>query len=188
MGKIILASSSPRRRDLLKEANYEFEIIPSPYIEDHTTTDFSYAFVEGLAAGKAMAVVPLLNEPSTIIGADTVVVLDNKILGKPSDQKEAFNMLKALSGKTHTVVTGIAVVNSKTGEIKKSTSTSHVTFENLTDEQILFYIENFKPLDKAGAYGIQEMPDGYIKSFTGSLNNIIGLDIDLLNKLLGDKA
>lgn len=186
MGKIILASSSPRRRFLLEKAGYNFEIIRSPYEEDHTVTDFSYDFIEELASGKALAVVPLVKEPSQIIGADTVVVLDNKILGKPKDKQEAFNMLRALSGKTHIVVTGIAVVNSKTGEIKKSASTSHVTFENLTDEQINYYIENFKPLDKAGSYGIQEIPAGYIKSYTGSLDNIIGLDVEIVAELLAE--
>ena len=95
-------------------------------------------------------------------------------------------MLRSLSGKTHIVVTGIAVINSKTGEVKKSASTSNVTFENLTDEQINYYIEKFKPLDKAGSYGIQEMPDGYIKSYTGSLDNIIGLDVEMVAKLLED--
>ena len=184
MGKIILASSSPRRRFLLEKANYVFEVIPSPYEEDHTVTEFSYDFIKGLAEGKARAVIPLVTEPSKIIGADTVVVLENKILGKPHDKKEAFCMLRSLSGKTHIVVTGIAVVNSETGVVKKSASTSHVTFEDLTDEQINYYIENFRPLDKAGSYGIQEMPEGYIRSYTGSLDNIIGLDVEMVTKLL----
>ena len=96
MGKIILASSSPRRQDLLKKAKYNFEIIPSPYIEDHTRTDFSYEFIETLAANKALAVIPLVKEPSLIIGADTVVVLDNKILGKPEGKQGAYEMLKKL--------------------------------------------------------------------------------------------
>ena len=87
MGKIILASSSPRRQELLKKLNLEFEIIPSPYVEDHTMTVFSYEFIEGLAKGKADAVIPLVSEQSLIIGADTVVVLDNKIMGKPKDKK-----------------------------------------------------------------------------------------------------
>lgn len=186
MGKIILASSSPRRRFLLEKANFVFDVIPSPYEEDHTVTEFSYEFIEGLAEGKAKAVVPLVTEPSKIIGADTVVVLDNKILGKPKDKKEAFDMLKSLSGNTHIVVTGIAVIDSETGIVKKSASTSHVTFENLTDEQINFYIKNFSPLDKAGSYGIQEMPDGYIKSYKGSLDNIIGLDVEMVTELLRD--
>ena len=136
MGKIILASSSPRRQDLLKKAKYNFEIIPSPYIEDHTRTDFSYEFIETLAANKALAVIPLVKEPSLIIGADTVVVLDNKILGKPEGKQGAYEMLKKLSGKTHSVVTSIAVADSKTKKIRKKSTTSYVTFEKLTDEQI----------------------------------------------------
>lgn len=184
MGKIILASSSPRRRDLLKKTKLNFEIIPSPYIEDHTRTDFSYEFVEELALNKALAVVPLVKEPSTIIGADTVVVLEGTILGKPIDKKHAFQMLKNLSGKTHLVVTGIAIVDSLTKKQKKVAVTSSVKFENLTDEQINKYIEDFNPLDKAGSYGIQELPDGYINSYTGSLENIIGLDTKVLCELL----
>lgn len=184
MGKIILASSSPRRRDILKQYNYTFEIIPSPYVEDHTQTDFSYEFIESLACNKALAVIPLVKEPCKIVGADTVVVLDNKILGKPEGENGAVEMLKKLSGRKHQVVTAIAVVNSQTGEIKKQAVTSEVEFEPLSDEQIEFYVKHFKPLDKAGSYGIQEMPEGYIKSYSGSLENIIGLCPRALAELL----
>ena len=175
VGKIILASSSPRRADILKKHNVKFEIIPSPYVEDHSKTDFSYDFIENLAYNKAKAVVPLVKEPSLIIGADTIVVLDGKILGKPNGYDGAFEMLKSLSGKTHHVVTAIAVINSATEECKIKSTTSEVIFEKLTDEQIKYYIDNFKPFDKAGSYGIQEMPSGYIKNFTGDLENIIGI-------------
>ena len=184
MGKIILASSSPRRQNILKQNNYDFEIVPSPYVEDHTRTDFSYDFVESLALNKAKAVVPRVKEPAKIIGADTVVVLNNEILGKPDGEKGALEMLKKLSGKTHSVVTAIAVINNETGEIKQKSVTSYVTFEKLTDEQINFYVQKFKPFDKAGSYGIQEMPDGYIKSYSGSLENIIGLCPEALRELL----
>lgn len=156
--------------------------MPSPYVEEHTTTAFSYEFIENLAYNKAKAVV--VKEPSLVIGADTVVVLDNEILGKPDGRDGAFEMLKKLSGKTHQVVTSIVVINSETGEIKKNSTTSHVTFENLTDEQINYYIDNFKPFDKAGSYGIQEMPEGYIKSYTGDLENIIGMSSKSLMELL----
>lgn len=182
VGKIILASSSPRRAAILKRTNLKFEIMPSPYIEDHTTTAFSYEFIENLAYNKAKAVV--VNEPSLVIGADTVVVLDDEILGKPDGCDGAFRMLKRLSGKTHRVVTSIVVINSETGEVKKNSTTSYVTFENLTDEQINYYIDDFKPFDKAGSYGIQEMPDGYIKSYTGDLENIIGISSKVLLDLL----
>ncbi len=184
MGKIILASSSPRRQNILKQCNYQFEVIPSPYIEDHTKTDFSYEFIESLAENKARAVVPLVKEPCKIIGADTVVVLDNKILGKPDNESGAVEMLKKLSGRKHQVVTAIVVINTQSGEIKKQAVTSEVEFEKLTDEQIEYYVKNYKPLDKAGSYGIQEMPKGYIKSYTGSLENIIGLCPKAVEKLL----
>lgn len=183
-GKIILASSSPRRADILKKTQLKFEIMPSPYIEDHTTTVFSYDFIENLAYNKAKAILPLLKEPALIIGADTVVVLDNEILGKPNGKNGAFQMLKKLAGKTHFVVTAIAVINSKTKEVKINSTTSYVTFEELTDKQINYYIENFKPFDKAGSYGIQEMPEGYIKSFKGDLENIIGMSSKSLMELL----
>lgn len=182
VGKIILASSSPRRADIMKRTKIEFEIMPSPYVEEHTTTAFSYEFIENLAYNKAKAIVT--DEPALIIGADTVVVLDNEILGKPEGYNGAFEMLKKLSGKTHQVVTSIVVINSETGEVKKNSTTSHVTFENLTAEQINYYIDNFKPFDKAGSYGIQEMPEGYIKSYTGDLENIIGMSSKALMKLL----
>lgn len=184
VGKIILASSSPRRADILKKHNIEFKIIPSPYVEDHSTTDFSYDFIENLAYNKAKAVVPLVKEPSTIIAADTIVVLDGKILGKPNGYDGAFEMLKNLSGKTHHVVTAIVVMDSDTQNYKKQSTTSEVTFENLTDEQIKYYIDNFKPFDKAGSYGIQEMPKGYIKSYTGDLENIIGISSKTLLEML----
>lgn len=184
VGKIILASSSPRRADILKKHNIEFKIIPSPYVEDHSTTDFSYDFIENLAYNKAKAVVPLVNEQSLIVGADTIVVLDGKILGKPDGYDGAFDMLKSLSGKTHHVVTAIVVMDSDTQNYKKQSTTSEVTFENLTDEQIKYYIDNFKPFDKAGSYGIQEMPKGYIKSYTGDLENIIGISSKTLLEML----
>lgn len=183
-GKIILASASSRRADILKKTELNFEIMPSPYVEDHTTTAFSYEFVENLAYNKAKAVVPFVKEPSLIIGADTVVVLDNEIFGKPEGKEGAFRMLKKLSGKTHFVVTSIVVIDSETGEFKKNSTTSYVTFEDLSDEQINYYIETFNPLDKAGSYGIQEMPEGYIKSYTGDLENIIGISSKSLLELL----
>ena len=127
---------------------------------------------------------PLIKEPAKIIGADTVVVLDDKILGKPSGKTGAVEMLKKLSGRTHSVVTAIVVINSATGEVKKTAVTSYVTFEKLTDKQIEYYVEHFKPFDKAGSYGIQEMPAGYIKSYDGSLENIIGLCPKALAELL----
>lgn len=182
MGKMILASSSPRRAEILKD--YKLEIIPSPYVENHTKTAFSYDYAENLAYNKAKAVADKIKEPALVIGADTVVVLNNEILEKPEDERDAFLMLKKLSGKTHKVVTSIVIINTQTGIYRKNSTTSSVTFENLTDEMIKSYIENYKPLDKAGSYGIQEMPKGYIKSVEGDFENIIGISSKSFQKLL----
>ena len=187
MGKIILGSSSPRRADILKKLKLDFEIIPSSYVEPHDQTDFSYAYVEDLAYNKALNIAKSINYPATIISADTIVVIDNKILGKPKDKQDAFNMLNLLSGKTHFVVTSIAVIDSKTMTSEIKSTTTYVTFEKLTQEQINYYIDTYKPFDKAGSYGIQEMPKGYIKKVEGCLDNVIGLPtetlLELLNKL-----
>lgn len=182
MGKIVLASSSPRRAEILKD--YKLDIIPSPYIEKHTKADFSYAYVENLAYNKALAVLPLLSEHSVIVGADTVVVLDKEILEKPKDRNDAFNMLRKLSGRTHSVVTAIAMIDSESKLTKVNSTTSHVTFNELSDDQIWFYIDNFKPLDKAGSYGIQELPDGFLKCLDGDLENVIGISSKSFENLL----
>ena len=184
MGKMILASSSPRRAAILKD--YKLEIIPSPYVENHSKAAFSYDYVENLAYNKAKAVADEMYEPALVIGADTVVVLGDEILEKPKDERDAFLMLKKLSGKTHKVVTSIVIIDTKTGICRKNSTTSSVTFENLTDEMIKYYIKKYKPLDKAGAYGIQEMPDGYIKSVEGDFENIIGISSKSFASLLAE--
>lgn len=182
MGKMILASSSPRRAAILKD--YKLEIIPSPYVENHTKTVFSYDYVEQLAFNKAKAVCELIQEPAIVIGADTVVVLENEILEKPVDKEEAFSMLKKLSGKTHKVVTAIVVINSENGQYKKNSTTSLVTFQNLDDEMIKNYIEKYKPYDKAGAYGIQELPKNFVKSINGDYENIVGISPKAFENLI----
>ena len=184
MGKIILGSSSPRRADILEKLKLDFEIIPSSYVEPHDQTDFSYAYVEDLAYNKALDVAKNTEKEALVIGADTIVVLDNKILGKPKDKQDAYNMWQNMSGKTHFVVTSIAVINSKNLKYKVKSTTTYVTFEELTPAQIEYYIENYKPFDKAGAYGIKELPEGYVKSFDGSFDNVIGLPSDTLLELL----
>lgn len=185
MGKIILGSSSPRRADILNKLKLDFQIIPSSYVEPHNKTDFSYAFVEESAYNKALFVArELKNEQHLVIGADTIVVIDNKILEKPKDYNDAISMLKKLSGKTHFVVTAVAIINSENMEHLTKSTTTFVTFESLTYKQIIDYIEEFKPFDKAGAYGIQELPAGFVKSVDGSLDNVIGLPSETLLQLL----
>lgn len=187
MGKIILGSSSPRRTSILKNMKLDFDVIPSEYDEPHNQTVFSYEFVESLAYNKALDVAKKIhsqNENKLVIGADTIVVIDNKILGKPKDYQDAFITLKMLSNKTHSVVTAVAIINSKTLEYKVKSDTTYVTFENLSDEKIKFYLDNFRPFDKAGSYGIQELPDGYVKSVDGQIDNVIGLPSNVVSELL----
>ena len=186
MGKIILGSSSPRRADILKKLKLDFEIIPSSYVEPHDMTDFSYTYVKNLAYNKALDVAKKLKEKAVVIGADTIVVLDNKILGKPKNKQDAYDTLALLSGKTHSVVTAVAVVSSPELKTKVKSETTYVTFENLTNEQIKYYIENYKPLDKAGSYGIQELPSGYVKSVDGDIDNVIGLPSKLVIEILNN--
>ena len=175
MEKIILASGSPRRREILKRAGLEFEIHPSDYEEILDNHDFTPEKIEKLAFNKAVDVADKTKDDAIIIGADTVVVLNNKILTKPADRADAFNMLKSLSDVEHQVVTGICIINKYTNKICLEHVTTNVRFENLTDDMINYYIDNFKPFDKAGAYGIQELPDGYVKYVDGSFENVIGL-------------
>lgn len=187
MGKIILGSSSPRRASILKTMKLDFDVIPSEYDEPHNQTVFSYEFVENLAYNKALDVAKRLHSQNIdvpVIGADTIVVIEDKILGKPKDYQDAFVTLKMLSGKTHFVVTSVAVINSKTLEYKIKSDTTYVTFEDLSEKQIKFYLDNYKPFDKAGSYGIQELPDGYVKSVDGQIDNVIGLPSKVVKELL----
>lgn len=184
--KIILASASPRRKDILEQMKLKFEIIPPCCEEIIEDLSFKYEKIEKLAYDKAFCVAQSINENALVIGVDTVVILDNQILCKPEDFQEAIDMLDKLSGKTHFVVTSICVIDSKTEEVKTSSTTSYVEFEKLTQEMIENYVLKYKPYDKAGAYGIQELPKGFVKNVEGSFENIIGLCPVSLKKILTD--
>ncbi len=175
MVKLILASNSPRRKKIMTDLGLDFDVIPSNYDEKLSTDTFSYEIIEDLATQKALDVVRRVDKDKLVIGADTVVILHNKILGKPHSKDEAFKMLKELSGNTHSVVTAICGINTKTNRAALLSTTSYVRFKELTDEMIHFYIDNFNPLDKAGSYGIQELPPNFLDKYEGSFENIIGL-------------
>ena len=184
MKKIVLASGSPRRKEIFKTLDIDFEVIPSSYEEKLENNVFSYQKIENLAYNKALFVAKTIKEDALVVGADTVVVLNNNILGKPKDKTDAFNMLKSLSGKEHFVVTSICVLETPSLRKKINSTTSYVEFEILSDDMINSYIDKFKPFDKAGAYGIQELPQGFIKNVGGSFENIIGLCPKSLEKIL----
>ena len=184
MVKIILASNSPRRKKILTDLGLEFEIIPSNYEEKLETDVFSYDLIEDLATQKACDVVRRVGKDEIVLGADTVVVLHNKILGKPKDKEDAFKMLRALSGQTHMVVTSLCGINTRTNRAALLSTTSYVRFKELSDELINYYIATFAPLDKAGSYGIQELPDGILDKYEGSFDNIVGLASESVEAVL----
>ena len=184
MKKIVLASKSPRRIKILKDMGLDFEIIPSLAKEKHDDNTFSYEKVEELARQKVFNVSEQINYDAVIISADTVVVLDGEIMNKPKTEEEAFSMLRKLSGNEHKVVTAICVLDTESKKLKQTAVTSTVRFNNLTDEQIKSYITEFKPFDKAGSYGIQELPDNWIDSISGSFENIVGLCPKALEAIL----
>lgn len=180
--KLILASGSPRRKEILEKYGYDFRIEKSFFIEEKSGGGEKIAKLN--AEGKAKDVFSRLNEKDAVVlGADTVVVLGGEILGKPKDKKDAVNMLKKLSGKTHEVITGYSIVTNR--KVVTDKSVSRVCFNYLSDEIINKYVESGLPLDKAGAYGIQ---DGYslVDKFVGSLNNIIGLPIEEIATILNE--
>ena len=184
MVKLILASNSPRRKKILADLGLEFEVIPSNYDEKLADDIFSYEKIEDLATQKCLDVVRRTDKNSLVLAADTVVVLHNKILGKPHSKDEAFNMLKSLSGATHSVVTSTCGINTQTNRAALLSTTSYVRFNQLTDEMIHYYIDNFNPLDKAGSYGIQELPPNYLEKYEGSFENIVGLCPDAVKSVL----
>ena len=169
---------------ILTDMGLNFEVIPSNYDEKLETDEFSYDLIEDLATQKALDVVHRIGKDEIVLGADTVVVLHNKILGKPHTKEKAYEMLKALSGNTHSVVTALCGINTKTNRAALISTTSYVRFCKLTDEQIHFYIDNYNPLDKAGSYGIQELPPHYIDKYEGSFENIMGLSPEAVKTAL----
>lgn len=174
---IILASNSPRRRELLGGLDIDFEVKVLPDIEENYPEDLDTpAIPVYIATEKAAAYKTLMAENDLIITADTVVVLGDEVLGKPVDLDDARRMLRELSGQTHQVITGVCLM---TRERQRSFAvTTDVTFKALTDAEIDYYVETYKPLDKAGAYGIQEWI-GYIgvTSLSGSYFNVMGLPV-----------
>lgn len=178
MKKIILASASPRRRELLEQIGAVFEVCPAKGEEKITKTE-PWEAAEELSLGKCREVFQAQEDDVTVIGADTIVVLDGKILGKPGSKDEAVRMLSVLRGRTHQVFTGVTVM-SREGE-KVQTVTFHestlVSFYPISDREIEEYVLDGEPMDKAGAYGIQGRGAVFIREIRGDYNNVVGLPI-----------
>ena len=183
----VLASASPRRKELLLEVIPDFEIIPSAFDEGQVQGDLPpHILVKKLAEGKAkdVALRPE-NDGKIVLGSDTVVAFGKNALGKPKDERDAKEMLGALSGKKHHVYTGVCLIQAKAGEIiwqKTAAAKTAVYFEKLTEEFIDEYVAGGSPMDKAGAYGIQD--GGLVKKIKGSYSNVVGLPVELVKKMV----
>jgi septum formation protein len=183
MQKIILASQSPRRKQLLQWAEVEFEVIIKNTDENYPPQLPPADVAIHIAKNKALAIKNLHGDALPILAADTIVVLNDEIIGKPADKEDAIQILLKLSGQKHLVITGVCVLfNSK--EIVFA-DTTEVAFHDLTMEQIIFYVDNYKPYDKAGAYAIQEWIGVVgISSINGDFYNVMGLPVSRVIKEL----
>ena len=182
LSRLLLASASPRRRELLSQAGVDFEVVVAEDAEpQRNPAEDCAAFACRAAVAKALAVARRCPGRLTL-GADTIVVLDGQVLGKPADEVEAVAMLRRLSGRTHHVITGIAFVVGASGAASHAAHTesvtTEVTFRALTDEQIAEYVASGEPLDKAGAYGIQGLGGALVSAFQGSWSNVVGLPME----------
>lgn len=182
--KLILASASPRRENLLKMIGFDFEVVDSQVDEQSEVYTIPEVHVLELAQKKALKVAEKIKS-GLIIGADTIVVLNNIILGKPKDAKQAKEILRQLSDRTHTVYTGFAIVEKPSGEMVSEFEKTLVSFRKLADEEIVRYIQSGNPLDKAGGYGIQDQGALFVEKIDGCFYNVMGLPVTKLYQALG---
>ncbi|XZI52624.1 Maf-like protein [Clostridium perfringens] len=183
--KVILASKSPRRVEILEKIVKEFEVVQSNF--DENTIDFKgdiEKYVKDLSRNKAIEVSKRLNEPSIVIAADTVVFQDGKVLEKPKNEEDAFSMLSSLSGNTHKVYSGICLINTYDDTVVTDCDCTEVKFSELNPRQIRNYINSGEPMDKAGAYGIQGLGGAFVEGIKGCYYNVMGLPLNKLYKAL----
>ena len=178
---IVLASASPRRKAILSKVDLDFTIEPSKINENSSIELVPKAFCQHWAREKANDVAKG-HSGKLIIGADTIVVIDDKILGKPKSNEESFSMLKSLSGKTHQVLTGVSLIHLDLGIDFTFNDSTDVSFCYLTDEEIDKYIDKYKPYDKAGSYGIQDGFSVYVEKINGCFYNVMGFPISRFHK------
>ena len=188
MKKLVLASASPRRREILENTGLEFRVAVCDADESRVDKSIPVSmYVQELAVLKANSSARKAGRHALVIGADTVVVRDGEVLGKPADLDEAFDMLKSLSGKTHCVYTGIAVLDTDSMKIVSDYEKTSVTFRELSDGEIDYYVKSYRPTDKAGAYGIQEFAGVFVSNIEGDYFNIVGLPVCRLYTLIKEE-
>jgi septum formation protein len=193
---IVLASASPRRQELLRCAGIQFVVQPADINETPLAGEAPRDCAERLARGKALAVFRA-RPRDYVLGADTIVVIDDAILGKPRDADDAARMLRLLSGRTHAVITGVCVVGpgasgqgsvASNGGALSASETTLVTFCELSDEEIRDYVGTGEPMDKAGAYGIQGIASRWIPRIEGEYSNVVGLPVALVYRMLRERG
>jgi septum formation protein len=187
---LVLASASPRRSDLLREAGVHFEVRPADIPETMLSGETPVAFAQRLARDKALAVARQIGaQPARIVlGADTIVVLDGEVLGKPRDAEHALELLERLMGREHAVLTAVALVASDTLWVRETVVTSRVEMRAAMRDELLAYVATGEPLDKAGAYAVQGGARSFVTRIHGSETNVIGLPIDETLELLDAAA
>jgi len=178
---LVLASASPRRQELLRNAGIPFEVQPAHIPEDPLPGEQAKDCAERLASEKALAVAKQ-RPRNVVLGADTVVVVDRQILGKPLDAADAARMLRLLSGREHQVITGVCVVAN--GKSSVASETTKVTMSDLTEKEIADYVATGEPMDKAGAYAIQGIASRWIPRIDGDYGNVVGLPVALVWRIL----
>lgn len=182
---IYLASKSPRRKQIMELTDFDFEILTANVSEDGTDDMSPCETVEYLSRIKAEGIYENVKDGDIIIGSDTVVAINDIILGKPKDKEGAYNMLKMLSGKTHSVYTGVTLIKKGNPDIIKTFyEETKVEFYELSDKEIEDYIKTGEPFDKAGAYGIQEKGALFVKALRGDFFNVVGLPVSRLSREL----
>lgn len=182
MTAIYLASGSPRRRELLAMLDVSFDVLTAPVEERKRAGESAPDYVRRLALEKALAGVAVAPEPRPVLGADTIVVLDGRILEKPRDAAHAARMLTALSGQRHQVMTAIAFADS--GHKLCQSVMTEVTFRQMSEQEIHRYIASGEPMDKAGAYGIQGLGGVFVRAINGSYHGVVGLPLVETSELL----
>jgi septum formation protein len=182
MNQLILASSSPRRRELLAKAGFTFDVHAADIDESLHAAEQPKDYVQRLALEKAQTIAAS-HPHAVVLGADTTVVLEGEVLGKPTDHADAERMLRLLSGRTHQVYTGLAVVRGS--EHRIHVETTDVVFRSITDEELKTYLASGDAMDKAGAYGIQGYAARWIPRIEGNYFNVVGLPLSAVVELLG---
>lgn len=178
---LVLASSSPRRQELLRNAGIRFEVQPADLNEDPLPGEIAKSCAERLARAKALAVARQ-HPNDCVLGADTVVVVDGELLGKPNDAEDATRMLRMLSGREHQVITGVCLVAGE--RVTVASETTRVTVIEITDDEIADYVSSGEPMDKAGAYAIQGIASRWVPRIDGDYSNVVGLPVALVVRML----